>query len=499
MSGVAAPSASPPTTTTAGTTARVTSTTAAAVVAVVAACACVPAPPLAVAASTPRAPADGATKIELTATLADPVDGAVVQWTANGGLLASSATPIVDRAASNTLTAILERELGDASTRVVDVVATVALSDVDVLDARVKIVFAPPDDGPALVRVVADPPGADADGAGVVDVVVRTRRVPAGAAIVLSTTAGALADDSITIDDLGVARTSLVAPDDPATAVIEARATGTDGDDVTAAAHVLFVAPGAPRFDLTGTWVLIAPARARLTSSLLAPNPQCVVAPSYLGVVIEQTGLDLHVVFRTCRVTFPPISSIAGTITNQALPSFYDAIPTETIDVTLPSGALGVPYEPPPSIVVAGADLEDPENDDLPTDADDPRVTDPDSDGEPGVTVLSSLGGEQRIVYRNIGFAKGRVRSSNLIEGDEVGDLVSSTETSVLGLGGAFLPTVEGLPSVVEIVRIDGRYGSHDADADRDGTITCDESADAAPDLARVAVPDTPFDCVGVE
>ena len=433
-------------------------------------------------------PADGVTRTTITARLNVPVAGAVVQWEIARGLLSSSATPIVDGTSTVVLTSIEERELGLRPQLALDVAARVVLSDDpdDVLAGSRPLAYTAPAEGPPFIVVAAEPPGADVG----TDVTIRVMARRVTGRVAVTTSGGALASSEVELSPEGFGTTTLSGPAEPTTVVVRA------GD---AAAHVLFVAPGDPQYDLNGVFVQVGPARVRLTSGALAPNPQCAIAPSYVKVDFVQTGLDVAAVYTTCRVTFPPVASIAGTITNAASSSFYDAVPVVQASVRLPSPAIGAAYEPPASVVVAGAVLDDPANDALPTEPDDPRVRDDDGDGEPGVTVTNSLGGEQRIVYRNTGSARGLVRSSTRVEGASVGDLVAVTETSVFGVGGAFLPDVEGLPSVVEIVRIDGAYGAPDADADADGVVSCAEVADLAPSVALLQPPDTPFDCGGVE
>jgi hypothetical protein len=46
---------------------------------------------------------------------------------------------------------------------------------------------------------------------------------------------------------------------------------------------------------------------------------------------------------------------------------------------------------------------------------------------------------------------------------------------------------------------VDGAFASFDADANGDGVISCQEAVDAAPVVARLDAPDTPFDCAGTE
>ena len=90
---------------------------------------------------------------------------------------------------------------------------------------------------------------------------------------------------------------------------------------------------------------------------------------------------------------------------------------------------------------------------------------------------------------------RGRVRSSNHILGDAPGDFVAATETAVLGAGSSFVPGASPLPSILELVRIDGRYGAIDADTDRDGAVSCAELIDVAGQVATLDALATPFDC----
>lgn len=74
------------------------------------------------------------------------------------------------------------------------------------------------------------------------------------------------------------------------------------------------------------------------------------------------------------------------------------------VEVTGEPGSLRIVRPPTPTPI--GIDLEDPENESLPTDPDDPRITDPDGDGKPGVTasirVTDDLTGEIYLARREI-------------------------------------------------------------------------------------------------
>lgn len=452
---------------------------------------CVDVPPLVLSVEAAELPADGLTRVTVVARARDPLEGTVVSFSASGGALSASTAALMDGEARVELIAPLERELGRSAARVLELAATVQLGEAERLDASTTLTATPPTQGAPLLFLDADPPAAVAGSGGEVALRVLARRVAAGTALTVAAD-GFDVDATMAVQEDGSAEARLRVPATPgdATVVVTEPASGA-----RALVVVRFVAAGEPLFDLDGSFVQVGPARIKLVSGALTPNPQCAVAPSLILATFAQDGLAVDADYRTCDVTFPPVTSIVGTITNLATEAFYDAIPVVEQQFALPSGELGAAYEPPPSVVVVGATLDNPESDELPTAADDPRVVDADSDGNPGVTVQNSLGGPQHIVFRNVGVGHGRVLSSNRIVGDNPGDLLATTETSVFGIAGAFLPDTLALGSVVELVRIDGRFGSHDADTDGDGTLSCSEVKDAAAVVAELTAPDTPFDC----
>ena len=99
----------------------------------------------------------------------------------------------------------------------------------------------------------------------------------------------------------------------------------------------------------------------------------------------------------------------------------------------------GVSFETETHIEVRGARLDDPPNDELPIDADDPRVVDQDEDGKPGMTVRATILGfvkgeiyvVQRVTYRLIG----RVIDDQTI----VGTIEWTDEQTVLGASNPLL------------------------------------------------------------
>lgn len=465
------------------------------------ACAAPPAPPTPLTLEVDRdtLEANGADQAILIARVPPGTAGVVVRFSSSGGLLASSAVaPDEEGVARTTLFADEERALLGRPDKPVTVRATVSW-DVNLEDsATVDVLFVAPVSGAPSLSLRAQPPAALADGAARVQVTLSARRLPAGTRVALASTAGALSTDSVVVENDGAGGTraefEITAPAEPAVAMLSARE--PSGVEATLAVH--FVADGQAQFDLTGTFAQLAPARVKMTAGTLTPNPQCVIAPTLVKVELVQRGADIIADYTTCFVTLAPVRSIVGEVTNTAPPAFTDAIPVVHAEFTLAEVALGALYDPPASVVVAGAALDDADQDSLPTSEDDERVRDADGDGRPGVTVINSVGGEQNITFRNRGDTRGVIESGNRIVGSEAGDLSALPESSVLGAGNAFLPDFESVPSVFEMVRVDGRDGAPDLDTDGDGEISCREIVDAQAFLFTLEAPATPLDCAGV-
>jgi hypothetical protein len=461
-----------------------------------------PPPPLVLEVDRPVLEADGRDRATVLARLAGDAEGVVVSFSATGGFLSSSAvipTPAPAGGAEARVVLVADREeaLLGRPDKPVTVRATVTRSAQDVESATVELSFVTPTSGAPALTIAADPPAAIADGRSEIVLRFGGRRVAAGTTASVTTSAGALSVSEVAFEDDGQggvrAEAVLRAPDEPAEALVTVREPG----GAFATLLVRFVADGEAQFDLTGTFAQFSPARIRMRAATLTPNPQCVVAPAFVKVDIVQEGEQIDATFTTCFVTLAPVRSIVGEVTNEAPPAFLGAIPQVRAAFALPDVALGATFDPPPSVVVSGAALESP-TEALPTSPNDARVRDSDGDGRPGVTVINSLAGEQNVTFRNTGDTRGVVRSSNHVEGATVGDLTALPESSVLSASNGFLPKFESVPSVWEMVRVDGRHGSPNMDTNGDGDISCAEIVDARAFLFSLAVPSTPIDCAGV-
>jgi hypothetical protein len=133
--------------------------------------------------------------------------------------------------------------------------------------------------------------------------------------------------------------------------------------------------------DLTGTWAQ----RQVTVSNVDVPVVGTTRTPTVSLLLVEATpadapgAFDLHLT--TCGITMGSDADPARTVVPDA---FVSALPE--VDRRAVIGDDGT-YTVDWLTQVHGARLTDPENDALPTSADDPRVIDQDEDGRPGLTV----------------------------------------------------------------------------------------------------------------
>jgi hypothetical protein len=124
--------------------------------------------------------------------------------------------------------------------------------------------------------------------------------------------------------------------------------------------------------------------------------------PTNTPTTVVTTRLILHDVARvdgerrlthtTCQLRQPKLNGVEVVFG----PAFLGAVPKNTVVAALDGDEVTIP----PDLVVLGAEVGDGEA--LPTTAEDPRIRDTDSDGQPGVTVTLQglLAGQLFVVYR---------------------------------------------------------------------------------------------------
>lgn len=168
--------------------------------------------------------------------------------------------------------------------------------------------------------------------------------------------------------------------------------------------------------------------------------------PSNRYIRVRTTSLLLHRVgesedgltvrSRYCLVEQDPL----GRVRTALGPEFVNAMPPWDAPLTRDHegdgpGAVRVAEH----VMVLGARLEDPAAEPLPTNPDDPRVTDPDGDGHPGVTVEVEgfVSGQVYLVQRLVRGFRGTVGGDGRITGTVIG----AGDQVVIGASNAILKT----------------------------------------------------------
>lgn len=153
-----------------------------------------------------------------------------------------------------------------------------------------------------------------------------------------------------------------------------------------------------------------------------------IISYGFTDLAVE--GEDLVATESFCTARYASDQPITTTISDAATRAIVpESIPVELRDE---DGRIG--FFRPPTPTGIGIDLEDPANDPLPTDPDDPRIADDDGDGKPGITVEIVVGdgaleGELYIARREI-FAYDVVAQD---DGSLVGTVEDESEQLIIG------------------------------------------------------------------
>ncbi len=156
---------------------------------------------------------------------------------------------------------------------------------------------------------------------------------------------------------------------------------------------------------------------------------------SFLLHRVGQSEAGLTVESRYCLVEQEPL----GRVRTSLGPEFVAAMPAWEAPLTWnPAGGDEAVFVAE-HVMVLGARLDEPAGDPLPTDRDDPRVTDPDGDGNPGVTVEVEgfVSGQVYLVQRLVRGFLGAARS----DGSIAGTVIGAGDQVVIGASNAILKT----------------------------------------------------------
>jgi hypothetical protein len=162
--------------------------------------------------------------------------------------------------------------------------------------------------------------------------------------------------------------------------------------------------------------------------------------------------------FAEQRTDQPIETSISDAATQAIIP------PSTPVTVDLVDGVLRIQRDATPTPL--GIDLADPTTESLPTDPADPRVTDPDGDGKPGVTVTIRAGdltGELYIARLEIFAWEGFLVAPDRIEGvvtDLSQQLVLGASDPVFATAGSgWVQHADLTESPIVLVRVDESWG----------------------------------------
>lgn len=134
--------------------------------------------------------------------------------------------------------------------------------------------------------------------------------------------------------------------------------------------------------DYTGTWAIRFDQSGYEDLPALGRTAATIISLNRIEITPGDAPDTLTLTTELCAVDFERETELVQTVIPQA---YIDALPILDRPATIRGRALDAPWH----IEIRGAELDDPE-DPLPTEPDDPRVTDGDGDGNPGLTVLST-------------------------------------------------------------------------------------------------------------
>ncbi|MDT8435582.1 MAG: hypothetical protein RRA92_02390 [Gemmatimonadota bacterium] len=201
-------------------------------------------------------------------------------------------------------------------------------------------------------------------------------------------------------------------------------------------------------------------ASRQVVTSRTSPGPRARPIPvRTIGLVLHEVRRadgEIHVSTRYCALRQDPIGRVRTVLDS----AYVAALPAweARVEVESRAEAESGPAEEASAgqwtvrvaehAAVVGARLDDPGFDPLPAEADDPRVTDPDEDGEPGVTVRVEgfVSGEVYLVQRLVRGLEGTLDAAGRMRGRVTG----RTEQRTIGASNlllrAFTPTFEPDP-----------------------------------------------------
>ncbi len=239
------------------------------------------------------------------------------------------------------------------------------------------------------------------------------------------------------------------------------------------AADDVEVADSGPASELVpdGTWVMWH--ETSTCVKVLSIHLESVTQTLLLVKLQSSPGGVVQHSSRDCLIEQTPIVGVSTTIPLAVV----ESIPPQNYVAVLSGSQPGATYSTQRNVELWAMNLTDPEFEELPKDASDPRVYDQDNDGNPGATLI--LGANQcsmYVVQRAIAQWNGKVESGTRIAG--MGN--NLTTQIVLGATGGFCASqydTRNPPDTARFVmqRVDGLHGALNLDTNQDGEVDCEE------------------------
>jgi hypothetical protein len=188
-----------------------------------------------------------------------------------------------------------------------------------------------------------------------------------------------------------------------------------------------------PGLDVGGVWAL------RIISAQIINAPIVGAQHSKITTLgratITQNGIAAQAAIEICKIYLDPVG---GVTTNYPLTAVHSLVP-ENMSITMSDNSVGGSFVGQPASELLGWMSQDPANDALPANAQDPRVFDQDGDGHPGVTLQASglVSGDLYIVNRTTIGLSGKIMAADHIAGLDD----TSFNQVVLGATDNLIPT----------------------------------------------------------
>ena len=220
---------------------------------------------------------------------------------------------------------------------------------------------------------------------------------------------------------------------------------------------------------MSGTWLMVD------EGSTCVLNVEQ-LAVSYFVVELTQDGRRLTESRTLCEQNYSELLGLQIQLSDEA----RQAIEWQQLDPGLISGLqLGGTYSSGTVLALWGIELENPYDESIPEDPEDPRVVDSDDDGNPAITLSFEGSSCERYTAQKQLF---RYTGTLVAPNDVRGSTVTVTDVEVYDssapLCGVAPPVRSNDPeSFFRMIRADGLGGSLNADNDGDGTISCAEAA----------------------